>query len=56
VPSYALAEFEQPFGCFGWNLPSLRDFVYRENANPSKTVFKQYGGIGPRNGRRSKNL
>ena len=27
----------QPFGCFAWNLPGLRHFVHRENANPSKT-------------------
>ena len=31
-PSSALA-FKQPFGCFARNLPSLSDFVHRENAN-----------------------
>jgi hypothetical protein len=40
VPSCAQAEFEEPLGYFAWNLPSLRDFVYRENANPSKTYFQ----------------
>ena len=29
------------FGCFAWNLRSLRDFVYRENANPSKIYFQE---------------
>ena len=24
---------------FAWNLPSLRDFVHRGNANPSKSLF-----------------
>jgi hypothetical protein len=31
-PSSALA-FKQPSGCFARNLPSLSDFVHRDNAN-----------------------
>jgi hypothetical protein len=35
-PFSALAEFEQPFGCFAWNLPSLRAFVHREKQIPRR--------------------